>query len=172
MFFSRKGKLLSRLVNKITKDEFADVGLIIAYDETTGVATIVEEKGLVKTRISRVQLNDSHKIYSTGYKTEEETRMIIRYAKSEVGRVHSYLSILQMFIKLVSDGDKHDIFNMKNKIISSLIGIAYYRAGIKRNNDIDIGDITPKKLLESYDLKLNRKLDIYNLKEVRKKFFL
>jgi len=170
LFFKRKECLLSKLANKITSDEFTDVGLIIGYDETSGIATIVEEKGFVKTRISRIRLNDSHQIYSTGYKTEEETRMIVRYAKSEVGRVHSYLSVFQLFSKLFFQGDKHDIFNMKNKIISSLIGTAYYRAGIIRNNDIDIGDVTPKKLLNAYDLKLNRKQDVYNLREVRKKF--
>lgn len=170
IFFKKEGLLCSRIYNRIVKREFTHVGFVIAYDEVTGVATIVMQDGFFSTKISRIQLNDSHLIYSTGEKTCFEKERILKTVSMEVGRTASRIALVKKYFSLMFKGDKHDMFNIKNKTVCSIIGSSYYRAGIKRNNIINIGDVTPKQMLEAYDLKTDRKSDIYDKKEVRKPF--
>jgi hypothetical protein len=157
LFFKKTNSFVSRIIAKITGGEFTHVGLIVAYDPMTNIATIVESDRFVDTKVSRVQLNDGHVVYSADM-SDETRKKIVKYAFESLGEKYDYLQVFGLFLSLLFKGDRHAIFNSSNKLIcSELIDLAYYKAGVKRRNPFDIGNITPQELLEAYDLKEVRK---------------
>lgn len=158
VFFMKTNSLVSRVIANITKSDFTHVGLIVAHDEMTGVATIIESNRFIETRINRIQLSDIHMVYSTGIKPKEVEDRILKYAHSKIGAKYDYFQILGLFLSLLFKGERRAIFNSTNKLIcSELIDLAYYKSGIERKHNVNIGNITPQELLEVYDLKDIRK---------------
>lgn len=152
MFFKRTNSFISRVIANITNSEFTHVGLIIAYDDITKVATIIESNRFIETRLSRIQLDENHVVYSTGTKTKEMQDKILKYAYEAVGTGYDYFQILGLFLSLIFKGER--LFNSLNKFIcSELIDLAYYKAGVQRKHSYNVGNVTPQELLEVYDLK-------------------
>jgi hypothetical protein len=157
LFFKKTDSLISKVIAKFTSSEYTHVGLIVAFDELTNVATIIESERFVRTRINRVQLTDRHVVYSTGNLTEEKRNLILKYAYSSLGAKYDYSLILGIIVSLVFKGSR-DYFNNANRFIcSEFIDIAYYKTGVKRKDDVNIGNVTPQELLEEYDFKEIRK---------------
>jgi hypothetical protein len=120
----------------------------------TGMATIIESNRFVKTRISTIKIDENHVVFAPSNMTEEVRMRVVGYAFKQIGTKYDYLQILGLFISLVFKGDRLAFFNSSNKFIcSELIDLAYYKAGVKRKNELNIGNITPKELLEVYELK-------------------
>jgi hypothetical protein len=158
VFFKRTNTLISKLISNITKSEFTHVGLIVEYDEMTGVATIIESNRFIETRETKIQLDDNHAVYSTGYKSDEVRDKIIKYAYGRIGSKYDYFQIFGLFISLLIKGNKYATFNSTNKLIcSELIDLSYYKAGVTRRNSLNIGNVTPQELIDVYDLKDVRK---------------
>jgi uncharacterized protein YycO len=153
VFFKKDNSLLSRIIANITKSEFTHVALIVGFDDATNVATIIESNRFITTRVSTTEINENHVVYSTGNMTEEVMSRVVEYAFKQLGTKYDYFQILGLFISLVFKGDRLAFFNSSNKLIcSELIDIAYFKAGVKRKNYLDIGNITPQELLEVYEL--------------------
>lgn len=152
VFFKKDNSLISKVIANITKSEFTHVGLIVAYDEKTKIATIIESNRFVETRLTRVQLDSNHVVYTTGDKPREVQDRILKFAYEQVGKKYDYLQILGLFLSLLLKGERYVVFNSSNKLIcSELIDLAYYKAGVKRKTNISIGDVTPQELLKVYD---------------------
>jgi hypothetical protein len=154
VFFKKSDSFISRMVANITKSEFTHVGLIIDFNDETQVATIIESNRFITTRIITTEIDDNHVVYSVGnIMTEEVMGRVVEYANKQLGTKYDYLQILGLFLSLLSKGDRYAFFNSSNKIIcSELIDVSYYKAGIPRKNDLNIGNITPQELLEVYEL--------------------
>jgi len=153
VFFKKTNSLISKMIAKVTKSEFTHVAIIVGYDKMTGVATIIESDRFSKTKLARIQLSDEHVVYTTGYQPKEVTDKIVRYAHQQLGMGYDYLQLIGIFLSLVFKRKRDAYFNSANKMIcSELIDLAYYKAGIKRNNYENIGDVTPQELFEVYDL--------------------
>jgi len=153
VFFKKTDSLISKMIAKVTKSDYTHVALIVGYDELTRVATIIESDRFSKTRLSRIQLNEEHVVYTTGYQPKEVTDKIIRYAHQQIGMNYDYLQLVGIFLSLVFKRKRDAYFNSANKMIcSELIDLAYYKAGVKRNNYDSIGNVTPQELFEVYDL--------------------
>jgi len=158
LFFRKTNSWISKIISNLTKGEYTHVGLIISYDEPTGVATIIESNRFIQTRIITIVIDDSYSIFSTGDKPESQRDMIIKYAHDSLGTKYDYLHIIGLAISLLFKGERLKFFNIKNRIIcSELIDLAYFKAGVKRNHNVNLGNITPIELLEVYDLKEIRK---------------
>lgn len=154
VFFKRTNSLISRMIAKITSGEYTHVGLIVAYDEMTGVATIIESNRFIKTKLTRIKIESNHTVYTTGSKTKKLQDDIIKYAYQELGTEYDYLQIVGLFISLMLKGKRYATFNSANKLIcSELIDLSYYKSGVKRKHSLNIGNITPQELLEVYDFK-------------------
>lgn len=154
LFFKKKNSIISSLISKLTKSDFTHVALIIAYDKASNIATIIEANRLIKTRISRVAINKENVVYSSDHISDEKLGKILRFAYKKVGTNYDYLQILGLFISLIFKGRRSPLFNSTNKLIcSELIDLAYFRAGIKRKDLLNLGNITPQELIEEYDLK-------------------
>ena len=154
VFFRKDNSLISKVIANITKSEFTHVGLIVAYDEKTKIVTIIESNRFVETRLTRVQLDENHVVYSTGDKPKEMQDRILKYAYSQIGVKYDYFQIIGLFLSLLLQGGRYAFFDSSNKLIcSELIDLAYYKAGVKRKTNLNIGDITPQELLEVYDFK-------------------
>lgn len=140
----------------MTKSEYSHVGLIVAYDEFSRIATVVESNRFVNTRITLVGLSDcKHTVYTTGEKPKEQIDRMLKYAYSTIDIKYDYMQILGLFFALLFNSKKHRWFNSKNKFIcSELIDLVYYKVGVKRNNVIKLGNVTPQELLEVYDFRI------------------
>jgi uncharacterized protein YycO len=153
IFFKKDNSFISKIIANISKSDYTHVALIIGYDELTGVATIIESNRFVTTRITTTVINEDHVVYSTAM-TEEMRKRVVEYAFKQLGTKYDYLQILGLFISLIFKGDRFAFFNSSNKFIcSELIDLAFYKAGVKRKNDFNIGNITPQELLVVYELK-------------------
>lgn len=153
VFFKRTNSFISRVIANITNSDYTHVGLIVAYDEMTGVATIIESNRFIETRITRIQLNESHMVYSTGSKPKEQTDRILKYAYSKIGMKYDYMQVVGLFLSLLFKGYRCAWFNSTNKLIcSELIDISYLSSGVKRVDMINIGNITPQELIEKYNM--------------------
>lgn len=158
LFFKKSNTFISNLIARITRSEYTHVGLISSYDEMTGVATIIESNRFIKTKISRIQLDDTHLIFSISGISESQRNLVVKYAYNRIGSEYDYFQILGLFLSLVLKGERKPIFNSSNKIIcSELIDMSFYESGIHRKNTINIGNITPQELIECYELKDVRK---------------
>lgn len=158
IFFKKTNSLASRIIANFTTSEYTHVGLIVAYDDMTGVATIIESNRFIKTKISRIQLTELHTVFSTGSKSEEVQNNIIKYSHSKIGTEYDYLQVFGLFLSLAFKGERKALFNSTNRFIcSELIDLAYYKAGVKRKHNMNIGNVTPQELIEVYDLKDIRK---------------
>ena len=162
IFFRKENTFISSVIAKVTNSEFTHVGLIIGYDEATKVATIIESNRFVDTRIDRIELDElRHVVYTTGDKSQSQIDRILEYANRTIGIKYDYLQIIGFLFTFMfkSHGRKwfSRWFNSKNKLIcSELIDLVYYKAGIKRNNVIDLGNVTPQELLQVYDFRLKK----------------
>lgn len=153
VFFKKSNSLISKTIAKITKSEYTHVGLIIE-EYRDGHLKIIESNRFVNTREVEVELDEElHVIYEIE-KTEEQKDRIIKYAKSSLGMKYDYFQILGLFLSLIFNRRERALFNSSNKLIcSELIDLSYYKAGIKRNTDLKLGNITPQELLIVYDFK-------------------
>lgn len=153
LFFKKSNNFISNAIASITKSDYTHVGIIIAYDQMSQVATIIESDRFIRTKISRVQLNESHSIFAVENMTDEQRELVLKYAHSKIGTEYDYVQILGLFFSLIFKGERRPIFNSTNKIIcSELIDLSYVKAGIKRNNADNIGNVTPQELFEVYRL--------------------
>lgn len=154
VFFKKTNSFISRTIAKVTNSEFTHVGLIVGYDESTGVITIIESDGFVKTRVSRLELDERYVIYTTGNQPQEVIDGIVEYAYSKLGTSYDYLQIITLFMSLVFKRERNAYFSTTNKFIcSELVDMAYYTAGVKRKSNKNIGNVTPQELFEVYDLR-------------------
>ncbi|PGO60726.1 YiiX/YebB-like N1pC/P60 family cysteine hydrolase [Priestia megaterium] len=157
LYFKKTTSIISRLIAKLTSSEFTHVGLIVAYDDLTRVATIIESNRFVETRLSMIQLDDSHVVYTTKM-TEDVRNRVVEFAYESLGAKYDYFQIFGLFLSLLFKKERHALFNSSNKMIcSELIDRSYYRAGVPRKNSINIGNVTPQELIELYSLKSVRK---------------
>lgn len=157
LFFKETDSLISRMIAKFTRSEFTHVALIVAFDEKTNIATIIESNRFVETKLTRIQLSEIHKVYTAGQLTDKQRKDIVKFAYDSIGTKYDYLLTIGIVLSLLFKGARK-YFNSKNKLIcSELIDLSYYKAGVPRNNSINIGDVTPQELIE-----------VYNLEEVRK----
>lgn len=153
VFFKKDNSLISRIIANITKSQYTHVALVIGFDETTNVATIIESNRSISTRITTTVINENHVVYSTDM-TEEVRNRVVEYAFKQIGTKYDYFQILGLFLSLLLKGDRFAFFNSSNKMIcSELIDLAYYKAGVHRKNDFNVGNITPQELLEVYELR-------------------
>jgi len=153
VFFKDNNSIVSRIIANVTRSKWTHVGLIVGYDKLTNVATIIESNRFITTRITTTEINESHVVFSTAM-TEEVKQRVVEYAFKQIGTKYDYLQILGLFISLVFKGDRLAFFNSSNKLIcSELIDLSFYKAGVKRKNDDNIGNVTPSELLEVYELK-------------------
>lgn len=158
LFFKKTTSFVSKVIANMTKSEFTHVALIVAYDEMTNVATIIESDRFVSTRMTHIQLDETHVVYTAENMTEEMRERVVKFALQSIGTKYDYFQIFGLFLSLIFKGDRHVIFNSSNKMIcSELIDLAYYRAGIHRSNTDNIGNITPQELIEAYKLRDVRK---------------
>lgn len=155
VFYKDNTSFITKTIANITRSQYSHVALIIGFDEATNVATIIESNGFIRTRVSTIKINKDHVIYELADgMTEEVKGKVVDYATKQLGTEYDYLQILGLFLALVFKEPRYAFFNSKNKFIcSELIDNSYYNAGIKRNNNLNIGNITPQELLEVYDLK-------------------
>lgn len=154
VFFKKTDSIISRLISSITKSEYTHVGLIVAFDEETNIATIVESERFVTTRIRTVQIDNNHTIFTTGEKPKDQIDRIVKYAYNSIGKEYDYWQVFGLFLSLTFKGDRFSFFNSTNKLIcSELIDLAYFTSGVKRKNMSNIGNVTPRELLEVYDFK-------------------
>lgn len=158
IFFKKERSFISRIIAFMTKSEYSHVGLIVAYDELNNYATIIESNRFVDTRITILKLNEEHHVvYTTGEKPQEQIDRILKYAYGAIGTKYDYMQIFGLFIALLFKTKKHRWFNSRNKLIcSEFIDLAYYKAGVKRNDSIKLGDVTPQELLEVYDFRIRK----------------
>lgn len=154
MFFKKTDTFISKTIAKMTNSEYTHVALIVAYDELSNVATIIEADKFIKTRIRRLRLDENmHSVFSIDNLTCEEKDRIVKYSFELLNTDYDYTLILNIFVSLIIGG-KRQFFNNANKLIcSELIDIAYYKAGVERKGIYPIGSVTPQELLEVYDLK-------------------
>jgi hypothetical protein len=157
IFFKRNSSFISRIIAKVTKSEYTHVGLIVAYDELTNTATIIESDRFVDTRVNRITLDDDkYVVYTTGEKSKEQVDKIIKFSYRHINVKYDYLQILGLFISLLFKGENR-YFNSKNKLIcSELIDLAYYTASVERINNVNLGNITPQELLEVYEFRIRK----------------
>jgi Permuted papain-like amidase enzyme, YaeF/YiiX, C92 family len=156
IFFKKDSSFISRIIAKVTKSEYTHVGLIVAYDDLTNTATIIESDRFVNTRVNRITLDDKYVVYTTGEKPKEQTDRIIKFAYRNLNVKYDYLQILGLLISLLFKGENR-YFNSSNKLIcSELIDLAYYTAGVKRLNSVNLGNITPQELLDIYEFKVRK----------------
>lgn len=159
VFFKKnESSFVSRMVAKITDSEFTHVGIIIGYDKVNNVATIIESNRFVDTRVALLELDkDLHVVYTTGDKTQQQIDMMMKLSYETIGVKYDYLQIVGLFLSLLLKRRKYAWFNSGNKLIcSELIDIVYYKSGVKRNGVHNLGNITPKELLEVYDFKIRK----------------
>lgn len=159
LFFKKTNSFVSRVIANITKSEFTHVGLIVDYNKSSNIVTIIESDRFIKTRVSRIMLDDKqHAIYSTGELTDEIRERVVKYAYKSIGRKYDYSLIFGIFLSLLFKEKRIGYFNNTNRLIcSELIDLAYYKAGVPRKNSINIGYVTPQELLEVYQLEVVRK---------------
>ncbi|UUV46707.1 permuted papain-like amidase [Bacillus phage vB_BanS-Thrax4] len=154
VFFKKTNSFISKLIAKVTNSEFTHVGLVVGYDESTKVITIIESNRFIKTRVARLELNERHVIYTTGNQPKEVTDKIIAYAYKNIGKRYDYSQLLGLFLSLAFKRKRNLFFNSANKLIcSELVDLAYYTSGVKRKTNDNLGNITPQELFEVYDLK-------------------
>jgi hypothetical protein len=155
VFFRKDSSFISRMIAFMTKSDYSHVGIIVAYDELTRMATIIESDRFVNTRINRLELDEKHVVYTTGDKPKEQVDRILKFANQALGVKYDYLQILGLFLSLLFKGERY--FNSANRFIcSELIDIAYYKAGVERLTDINIGNISPQELLEVYEFRVRK----------------
>jgi len=152
VFFKKENSIISK-----TKSEYTHVGIVVAYDELTDIATIIESNRFIDTSVTILKLDEEkHRVYTID-KTKEQEELIVKYSYELVGFEYDYMQIFGMFLSIVFGFNKDKIFNNANKLIcSELIDNVYLKSGIKRNNNINIGNVTPQDLLEVYDFKLRK----------------
>lgn len=157
VFFKRTDSLFSRLIASITNSEYTHVALIVDFNEKTNIVTIIESDRFVATRIRTIKLDElegSYTLFTTGEKPKEQIDKIVKFAYNSIGKEYDYLQVFGLFLSLTFGGDRYGFFNSTNKLIcSELIDLAYYTAGVKRKTTVNIGNVTPRELLEVYDFK-------------------
>lgn len=134
--------------------EFTHVAIVIDYNEETKVAKIIESNGMIKTRESSIVINNDHEIWAVEGLSDDIENKIVEYAQSKIGTSYDYWQIVGLAISLTFSLLKRDdisFFNNKNKFIcSELVDMAYHSSGVNRNNNDNIGNVTPQELLGEY----------------------
>jgi uncharacterized protein YycO len=156
IFFKKSDSFISRMIAYFIQGDYTHVGLIVSYDELTNVATIIESDRFVNTRVNMIELDQQkHEVY-TVHKTQEQIDRVLKYAYDSVGMKYDYWQILGLFLSLLFKTE-HRFFDKSNKLIcSELIDLSYYRAGIKRCTDMNLGNVTPQELLQVYDFRIRK----------------
>jgi hypothetical protein len=158
IFFKKNSSFISRMIAKVTNSEYTHVGLIVAFDESTNVAKIIESDRFVNTREREITLgNSKYVVYTTGEKPKEQVDGILKFAYRNIGAKYDYLQILGLFLSLLFKRERY--FNSSNKLIcSELIDLAYYTAGVKRLTTSNLGNIVPQELLEVYEFRIRKEV--------------
>lgn len=160
IIFFNSGNLISKIISKLTKSDLTHVGLIIAEIKDSDILIIIESEKKSVAKINYLKMDwDKHSIYRLKNKDKFNVDEIVRQAYSKMGTKYDYFKILGMFISLITNKRRYRIFNSSKRMIcSELIDISYYSAGVRRLNDIYIGNVTPSELLMVYDFeKVNKK---------------
>lgn len=159
IFFKEDNSLISKIIAKITASQYTHVGLIVSEDSMTGEVTVIESNRFVKTGLKRLKLDSRiHVVYTIEDKSDEVNDRIVQIAMNKVGTEYDYLQIIGLFLALVFKGKRYEIFDDTNKMIcSELIDITYLKAGVKRKNMENFGNITPYELLKYYPFKINER---------------
>lgn len=160
VFFKKeKSSFISRMITKITKSKFTNIGIIIGYDKDNKNVKIVKSNRFVGTMIETIELNKCrYIIYTTVQeKTQEQIYTIMKFSYELVDVKYDYLQIIGIFLSLLFKRRGMAWFNSKNKLIcSKLIDIVYYNAGIKRKGKYKLGNVTPQELFDVYDFKVRK----------------
>lgn len=161
VFFRKNNSLISKMIAKITKNEFTHIGLIIGYDKENKIVKIVESNRFVNTKINTIELKKcKHVVYTTvKKKTKEQVYTIMNLAYKFAGIKYDYWQIIGLFLSLLFKRRGNAWFNSKNKLIcSELIDIIYYKAGIERRGTHSLGNVTPQELFEVYDFRIRKEV--------------
>ena len=156
LFFRRTNTFISKAISALTKGEYTHVGLIVAFDGLTGVATIVESDRFVATRINQIVLDkNNHSIFTTpNPKPEEVVKKIVKFGYDSIGKKYDYIQILGILLSLLFKNEKLNFFNSQNKLIcSELIDLAYFNSGVERRCEKKLGNVLPQELINAYGLK-------------------
>lgn len=161
VFFKENNSLISKIIAKVTASQYTHVGLIVSEDLMTGEVTVIESNRFVKTSLKRLNLDSKiHSLYTIEEKSDEVNDKIVQFAMNKVGTEYDYLQVVGIFISLILKGKRCGIFDDTNKMIcSELIDIAYLKAGVKRKNMENFGNVTPQELLKYYPfIKIEREV--------------
>jgi hypothetical protein len=156
IFFKKDSSFISRIIAKVTNSEYTHVGLIVAYDELTNTATIIESNRFVNTRVNRITLDDKYVVYTTGEKPKEQVDRLLSFAYRNLNVKYDYFQILGLLISLLFKGENRYFNNSNRMICSELIDLAYYTAGVKRIDGVNLGNVTPQELLEVYEFRIRK----------------
>lgn len=153
VFFRKDNSFISKMIATMTKSEFTHVALIVGFNDETNVATIIESNRFITTRVTTTEIDDNHVVYGVSNMTEEVMERVVTYAYKQLGTKYDYFQVLGLFMSLLFKGNRYAFFNSSNKFIcSELVDLSYYKAGVHRKNDLNIGNITPRELFEVYEL--------------------
>jgi Permuted papain-like amidase enzyme, YaeF/YiiX, C92 family len=154
IFFKKSTSLISRLIAFLTSSNYTHVGLIVEYDETTGIVTIIESDRFVNTRLNTFLIDEKkHVVYTTGEKTEEQLDRIMKFAFDSIGKKYDYFQIIGLMLSEITKGGRY--FNNSNRFIcSELIDLAYYSAGVERLTNYNLGNVTPQELISCYNFRV------------------
>ncbi|MFQ3543660.1 YiiX/YebB-like N1pC/P60 family cysteine hydrolase [Halobacillus rhizosphaerae] len=161
LFFKKTNSFISRIIAKLTKSNYTHVGLIVDCNLETNTITIIESNRFIATKITEVELNDNTVIFTFDNKTSSIESKILEFANKKIGVKYDYLQIVGLIISLLLKKQRFAYFNTTNRFIcSELIDRAYIYAGVKRYNTDNIGYLTPSELIDAYNLKEHRGIDV------------
>ena len=136
--FINGGSPVSKIVRMIDGGPFSHVAVAVSGTH------IIEAQYFTKVKISEMKYKD-FEVVDLGL-TDEQRDEIVHLAIEMIGRWYDYLQILWYFLSHFFKMDAKKIWNSKNNLIcSELVDYLLFQVGYLEN-DIFLGNVTPKEL--------------------------
>jgi uncharacterized protein YycO len=139
-----------RTIALTSNSRYSHVGLVIEDGDGDKVK-IIESKPFLKLAIRCFSLqNEVCDCYRLRGNHSQELKLAVEYAKQKIGLKYNYLQFANLYFH-VNFNKKRALPQNKKLVCTSLIDLCYYHSGIKRKDDVDIGNVTLEELLIKYD---------------------
>jgi hypothetical protein len=141
---------IPRTIALTSKSRYSHVGMVIENGEGD-IVKIIESKPFLKLDLKSLSLqNEEYQCYRIKGNHSHELKLAVEYAMRLIGIKYNYLQFVNLYFHV--NFNKKKVLPLNKRLVcTSLIDLSFYNSGIKRKDEMDIGNVTLEELLIKYD---------------------
>jgi len=141
---------IPRTIALTSNSRYSHVGMVME-DADGDIVNIIESKPFLKLRKRCLSLQkEEYDCYRIRGNHSQEMKLALENAEQMIGIKYNYLQFANLYFHV--NFNKKRAFPLNKRLVcTSLIDLCYYSAGIRRKDEMDIGNVTLEELLLKYD---------------------